>query len=182
MLVQANVVVPMLECIEQGLQMFGALNMNLVELLFECAKKTLDSPVLPWAMQIRALVADACLIERCKPCGACETTFIIRADAARCAVLGNGLLDMDDQMGAVFARNDQAEQLATAVVNDAKNEMQLTCKIVFSSDISTPSVVDAADTGNAVPNALTQLEQRALVDAQHIGDMGFANGDALWLS
>lgn len=38
MLVQANGVVPILEFIEQALQMLGALNVDLIELLFECAK------------------------------------------------------------------------------------------------------------------------------------------------
>jgi hypothetical protein len=59
MLMQANGVVPMFEFIEQALQMLGTLNVDLVELLLECAKQALDSSVLPRAVHGDALVADA---------------------------------------------------------------------------------------------------------------------------
>lgn len=59
MLMQTNVVVPMLEFIEQALQMLGTQDLYLIELLFECAKEALDAAVLPRAVQLGGLVMDA---------------------------------------------------------------------------------------------------------------------------
>jgi hypothetical protein len=48
---QADGVVPMLEFIKQGLQMLGALNLHLIELLLECAEEAFNSSVLPRAVE-----------------------------------------------------------------------------------------------------------------------------------
>lgn len=75
-LMQADAVVPMLEFIEQALQLRGALNLDLIELLLERAKQSLDSSVLPRAVKINALMMNACLLERGFPFWADEAFYL----------------------------------------------------------------------------------------------------------
>ncbi len=115
-LVQTHGVVPVLELIEQALQVLCVVNGGGVEVLFESAKQTFDSSVLPGAVQVNALVADVGASQCAAKHWACKAGFVIGADGARMAMLLCGSLQMLDEMLAVLAADEQAQELAAAMV------------------------------------------------------------------
>jgi hypothetical protein len=123
-LMQADAVVPMFEFIKQALQLLGALNLDLIELLFQSAEEALDSAVLPWAVQIDALVADVLRYQTLNECAAVEAALVVCADAAGFAVLRSSLLEMLGKLVAVFAGDEQAQQRCVQYIHHDKNEQQ----------------------------------------------------------
>ena len=84
--------------------MLGTLDLDLIELLFQRAKQTLNSADLPWAVHSDALMADASALQALAEVGAGEARLVVSANATRLTVFRHCLLDMSDEKRALLAR------------------------------------------------------------------------------
>lgn len=135
--------------------MLGTLDLDLIELLFQRAKQTLNSAVLPWAMHSDALVTDASALQALAEDGAGEARLVVSANATRLTVFRHCLLDMSDEKRALLTRGYEAEQPSAAMIDDAENVMKLAGLIYFSAEIHAPYLIDTAHAGNVAANIST---------------------------
>lgn len=119
-----EVVVEGFEFIKCALQSTAAGYDQLPEQWFERAKQTLDPAVLPRRVLLGCLVVDASELQEGVEQPAVEHRFVVRAQFAGLAVLGNGQAQMPQHGPATAAcEGVQAQSQSAAVVDDADGRM-----------------------------------------------------------
>jgi hypothetical protein len=109
MLVWPDRVVPKQEFIQNGLQLLCGFKVDTVQVLFKCAKQSFYAPVLPWAMHIAALHADALQFEWCGVCLTGKAAFVIGAYKFWPTVALGCLCCVPSQTQRVLAGNKQLQ-------------------------------------------------------------------------
>lgn len=112
-LVGPNVVVEEAKLVKGRLQRRAVGDEQLPEQWFEGAKQTLDPAVLPGGVLLNGLVADACKLEESVEHPAVEDGFVIGAQFAGLAMLGDGQAQMPQHRPAAAARQHLQAQRQT---------------------------------------------------------------------
>ena len=178
-LVGPDVVVENSEFIERALQCPATWNNQLPEQWLERAKQTLDPAVLPRRVFLGGLVPDTNDLQEGVEQPTVEHRFVVGAQLAGFAVLGNGQAHMP-QHGPTAASGEhlKAQRQSAAVVDDANGRMG--CFVVVGEErhVHGPCVVDCDIAGFGRSDLTAQLGDLLLVAGNQIGHKGFPNTHA----
>lgn len=137
-----DVVVEEAEFFERSVQCVERLDAELIEFAFQGAEETLHTPVLPGAMKISSLVADAEQKEGEAKYFGREDRFIVGPDDARLAVAPDRLDEFQDQGPRAFAlKRFEPERPAAGVFQDRKNQTRAAIERRFARQIEPPDEV-----------------------------------------
>lgn len=106
---------------------------QLIELFFQCAEQPFNAAVLPWHAWLAELLSNAKKFQRCPEQERMEEGFIIGPDRPRHSILTNRAQEVAQDGDCALVRQGlQAQGLAAAMINDAKDGVDLSGGIGFA--------------------------------------------------
>lgn len=143
----------------------------------ERPEQVLNAPVLPRAVNVTALVANAHPPQSSREHPSGEARLVVGSNEPRFATLRNGQAQVPQQRPAAFVRKaSKPNRQSTAVVNDAQDGVNLPLRISAPGHVQTPAVVDGQRLGRRTANHLARLSHRVRVLPQHPVHIRLAHG------
>ncbi len=173
-----DVVVPEVELADGPLQAVEVADGKLIELILQRAEETLDAPILPRAAWRRQLMVDAEPAQGEAEQARGERGIVVCPDRCRFAEgFDGGDEGFQCRDSRTVGKRPQSERQSAAVIDDAKNRMDLFGKIAFAGEVQSPHGVDWLLPGNATLVCFAQLRDFVAMFAHDLGDPGLAHAD-----
>ena len=169
-LVRSDVVVPTLEDGQGNVQRSAVGDGPRIQLALERAEESLDTTVLPGAVQVRGLMPDAEHVEGRLEQWVLENRLVVGTYRPWFAVVFNGIAQRpDDHDGTLVLERLQCQAAPCAVVEDAQQEVQGAGHVCLACAIHAPDHVGATCLVATTSQVAAQKQHLVLSFAKQVG-------------